>query len=771
MATFYAKAFPQQAAGSGGGVTSLNSETGALTITAGTGIAVTEPTATSIQIASTSAGDVTLGAFGSTPNANGLSINGSQVLNMQPADATNPGGVSTTTQTIAGQKTFSSAILGADGTNSLPGYSFSSDPDSGIYRIGANDIAIAAGSFAGLEVKKSTGSFANVGMGSAPSASDNYPVLIQRDNASSGTYIQVSNPNSAASSKSSYQLATDLGANTGEVSVFSAAASADAYTGRMTVRPSDGTVGLSLIGGDTVGGNVRVYTGGDYASTGKALEIGSEKTVTLPQSIAAASVTTPSAGVTMFNDSGVFKTKNSSGTVASLSGANTGDITLAAVGSSPNANGASLSGQDLNLQPADGTNPGVVTTGTQTFAGAKTFSGDATLSGNITYTPTVNSSLSGANQRVPSHTTANIVFTNASLTSIGSANNGGVSGGHLLFITNATGSNFTIVNNYGSAAAGEAIFTGNGSDAIIPTKCTFALQYNATSSCWSFIGSGLTAVSSGSVTGVLPIANGGTNNASLGVTAGGIYYGDGSKLVETAAGTAGQYLASAGSSAPTWATQVVLNKEVFTSNGTFTIPSGTLSTTVFKFTLIGAGGGGGGGNASYGGGGGGGGGGLAIKWLSGLTAGNTITITRGGGGAGGGAATNGSSGGNTTIASGTETISTVTGVGGTGGEGSVAAQPTEGGIGGAGTSGDFNSDGQGGILGDRSSANAGFGGAGGSSHLGGGGAGGDANNSSDGDGKNGTNGGGGGGGGANPGVRNGTAGNGGNGLVIVEWVR
>lgn len=57
------------------------------------------------------------------------------------------------------------------------------------------------------------------------------------------------------------------------------------------------------------------------------------------------------------------------------SGTNSGDVTLAAVGSSPNSNGASLTGQQLTLQPADATNPGVVTTGTQTFAGAKTFSG------------------------------------------------------------------------------------------------------------------------------------------------------------------------------------------------------------------------------------------------------------------------------------------------------------------------------------------------------------------------------------------------------------
>ena len=44
-----------------------------------------------------------------------------------------------------------------------------------------------------------------------------------------------------------------------------------------------------------------------------------------------------------------------------LTGTNSGDLTLAAVGSSPSANGASLSGQVLTLQPASSAQPGVVT--------------------------------------------------------------------------------------------------------------------------------------------------------------------------------------------------------------------------------------------------------------------------------------------------------------------------------------------------------------------------------------------------------------------------
>ena len=49
-------------------------------------------------------------------------------------------------------------------------------------------------------------------------------------------------------------------------------------------------------------------------------------------------------------------------------------VTLTTVGSSPNSSGASLdANQALTLEPADGSNPGLVSTSTQAFAGKKTF--------------------------------------------------------------------------------------------------------------------------------------------------------------------------------------------------------------------------------------------------------------------------------------------------------------------------------------------------------------------------------------------------------------
>jgi len=91
---------------------------------------------------------------------------------------------------------------------------------------------------------------------------------------------------------------------------------------------------------------------------------------------------------------------------------------------------------------------------------------------------------------------------------------------------------------------------------------------------------------------------------------------------------------------------------VFTSNGTFTIPSGV---TAVKVTVVGGGAGGTqewtGASAA-----------VAIKFLTGLTAGNTLSVTVGAAGAGTTSTT--STGGNSSVASGTQSITTIQANGG-----------------------------------------------------------------------------------------------------------
>lgn len=78
-------------------------------------------------------------------------------------------------------------------------------------------------------------------------------------------------------------------------------------------------------------------------------------------------------------NSGLYLTTD--GTVATwsdVSGA--GVTTMTTVGSSPNANGATISGANLTLQPCDETHPGVLTAADQTIGGHKTFAADIKLS-------------------------------------------------------------------------------------------------------------------------------------------------------------------------------------------------------------------------------------------------------------------------------------------------------------------------------------------------------------------------------------------------------
>lgn len=68
------------------------------------------------SVVASSGASTSVGAFGATPNANGAVISGN-VLRLEPADATNPGGISTTTQNIPGPKTFTAASLDLNNSN------------------------------------------------------------------------------------------------------------------------------------------------------------------------------------------------------------------------------------------------------------------------------------------------------------------------------------------------------------------------------------------------------------------------------------------------------------------------------------------------------------------------------------------------------------------------------------------------------------------------------------------------------------------------------
>jgi hypothetical protein len=148
--------------------------------------------------------------------------------------------------------------------------------------------------------------------------------------------------------------------------------------------------------------------------------------------------------------------------------------------------------------------------------------------------------------------------------------------------------------------------TGNSSTATAlaanPTDCSLsqyatAIDASGNLTCAQPAFSAITGTVNlaSQVTGTLPIANGGTNNASLAVTAGSMYYADGSKLIGMGAGNAGQVPVSAGSTVG-WGTPVGGNFANLITNGDFsnsttgwTASGGTFTTVNIGVNYMGVG--------------------------------------------------------------------------------------------------------------------------------------------------------------------------------------
>ena len=81
---------------------------------------------------------------------------------------------------------------------------------------------------------------------------------------------------------------------------------------------------------------------------------------------------------------GGAKTFLASIVASNLSGTNSGDVTLNNVGNAPSPMGASIVGQSLTLQPADATRPGLLTPTTQSIGGQKTFVSNVNVSNFVT---------------------------------------------------------------------------------------------------------------------------------------------------------------------------------------------------------------------------------------------------------------------------------------------------------------------------------------------------------------------------------------------------
>lgn len=260
----------------------------------------------------------TFGPVGSSPNANGASVSGA-VITLQPANGSFPGLLTALAQTIAGLKTFTAGI------------------QLGTAAAGGNRIYDTAGF-----VLLTTGA-----------TDDNTSVYLSR---SAGISTSATNLSNMGLGTFSLRFATTANNCTGV-----------GYNTLSSLLTGTGDVAI----GSNAGQN---YTGSESRNiviahpgvTGEsnAIHIGVVGTHT---SCTIAGIFGNSPGTPQ------MMTINSSGVMGSQAIPSGGVTTAAAIGAVPNANGMTISGSTINLQPASASFGGVVDTLTQTFAGFKTF--------------------------------------------------------------------------------------------------------------------------------------------------------------------------------------------------------------------------------------------------------------------------------------------------------------------------------------------------------------------------------------------------------------
>jgi hypothetical protein len=178
------------------------------------------------------------------------------------------------------------------------------------------------------------------------------------------------------------------------------AATATSATNATTATNVSGIVAGANGGTGVANSGKTITLGGNFQTTGNALTLTTTATtnVTLPASGTLATVQqvdakaplaspaltgTPTAPTAATADNST-KIATTEFVQAAVSAGNAGIRTIGAISSTSNAKGAVVSGTELALTPADASNGGVITTGSQTFAGAKTFANDLVTNGTLT---------------------------------------------------------------------------------------------------------------------------------------------------------------------------------------------------------------------------------------------------------------------------------------------------------------------------------------------------------------------------------------------------
>ena len=272
----------------------------------------------------TDTGVTSVGTFSGTSIANGASISGT-TLTLGVADGTNPGMLSTTTQTIAGDKTFTGDTLVK--TTSATAFR----------------IQNATATVTPLVVDTSSGGVAMAGeivvIGSSSNTFDvDTGTIILNSSSGSGTISLLNSGIQASMDPTSFVI-------------------------------QNPSTSKALMNVDASNSQVHIGSATTDA-TAITLVLDSYNNGTDPTGVAGATYYNSSTGKYRCYEGGAWKN-----CITTDTDTDTGVTAVGTFSGSSIANGASISGSTITFGPADETNPGMVTTGAQTIGGAKTFSG------------------------------------------------------------------------------------------------------------------------------------------------------------------------------------------------------------------------------------------------------------------------------------------------------------------------------------------------------------------------------------------------------------